>query len=260
MVDEVRRIAWAKKALNAAQEECGARISHSCCRPLGVWWSFCCFFFFPQCTSLICQLVWWMVLVCSWRVLCGNPFPTPGHFMLQIHDAVISVWEDHGRGHSQNYVSLKSGPSCREPFGKLSCACLSPFPGWSVASRLQLASLHWTYGMRESVLPRSFWNFGGVGVCLTQHQGSLMGVLELVRPCSFWSASSGACSGWLLEPKEGQAFSSWARGTVSSLLLLFSNANITAGGLITDTFCEMGLNVCFGKNCHGIGWGQKAII
>lgn len=37
MVDEVRKRVWAKKALNVAEEECDARIFHSCCRPLSVW-------------------------------------------------------------------------------------------------------------------------------------------------------------------------------------------------------------------------------
>lgn len=48
MVDEVRKRPQAKKALNAAQEECDAIIFDSCCRLLSVWWGFCCFSFFSQ--------------------------------------------------------------------------------------------------------------------------------------------------------------------------------------------------------------------
>lgn len=48
MVDEVRKRAQAKKALNAAQEECDAIIFDSCCRLLSVSWGFCCFSLFSQ--------------------------------------------------------------------------------------------------------------------------------------------------------------------------------------------------------------------
>lgn len=48
MVDEVRKRPQAKKALNAAQEECDAIIFDSCYRLLSVWWGFCCFSFFSQ--------------------------------------------------------------------------------------------------------------------------------------------------------------------------------------------------------------------
>lgn len=47
MVDEVRKRAQAKKALNAAQE-CDAIIFDSCCRLLSVWWGFGCFSLFSQ--------------------------------------------------------------------------------------------------------------------------------------------------------------------------------------------------------------------
>lgn len=47
MVDDVRKRAQAKKALNTAQE-CDAIIFDSCCRLLSVWWGFCCFSLFSQ--------------------------------------------------------------------------------------------------------------------------------------------------------------------------------------------------------------------
>lgn len=46
MVDEVRKRVHAKKAPNA-EKECDARVFHSCCRLLSVWWGFCCFSFPP---------------------------------------------------------------------------------------------------------------------------------------------------------------------------------------------------------------------
>jgi len=117
----------------------------------------------------------------------------------------------------------------------------------------------------EMCPPRCFWNFEGshpaarfssgcVGagettrLLLCQHQGHWL-----------WSQQP-SCS--VSEPYEGWAALSGARGTASltTSLLLFSNASITTGRWITDRFFEMGLNMYFCKNCQGfgLGWGWRS--